>query len=470
MQLPLGRFVRFSLVWFATLCVFISLKADEHLVLRSQTGVSRGYTTTPQELAEISRKAEDGLEPYASAVEAVLREAQKRWEYRIDAVEGCGGADSPGWITGQKGISRLYARALAYHLTGDQRYAEEVVIILERIMSEAIQISIQADQCRLNFSWGTPELVASADLIEAYWHEQTCRGPAGTSYEDKAIIAGNCKHLFQNWLVKNPYYLVSLTAEEAQNNWGAAATNTLAHIADYLWDRPEITLYHRTPTQINNSEDILMSPAEAFVYANRLALDRMNGYRVEYRSNRSCDTLAGAQQQQGLEPIKSQITPDGIIPEDARREQYCNITAYDGNYQNYPQVHLGNNIQQCELMLRRGDPACYDNIDLLDIPDFEFESPDGTTLITHLYPRRGSIERAINAIIIDSNTEWRHDSALELAFRYYSSQNGGNLDYTVWFQQLDRPSACDQDVCFGTLTHGFSPSETLRPGVVVEAP
>jgi hypothetical protein len=158
--------------------------------------------------------------------------------------------------------------------------------------------------------------------------------------------------------------------------------------------------------------------------------------------------------------VKSQITETGIIPEEARREERCNIPIYNGKYQNYPQLHIGHNLQQCELMLRRGTSACYDNIDLTDIPDYIFMAPDGEERTTHLYPGRGSIERAINAIIVDSDTEWRHDSALEVALRYYITKHRFE-GITFWFQELDRPGGCDQDICFGTLTHGFAPSETL---------
>ena len=71
-------------------------------------------------------------------------------------------------------------------------------------------------------------------------------------------------------------------------------------------------------------------------------------------------------------------------------------------------------------------------------------------------PHRGEgsvFERAIKAIIVDSNTEWRHDSALEVAYGYYD--NYRTLPgFEGWSQHLGRPSRCGQDICFGTLTHG----------------
>lgn len=416
---------------------------------------SRGYQTTPQELVEVARKAAQGIEPYASAVDDVLSWANRPWTFRFDPVAYCPDAHTPEWNDDTKGTATLYSRALAYHLTGEERYAQEAAEILERIMTEVRAITLDQQQCRLNFAWGTPELVSSADLLEDYWQGKTCRGPASFVYGENELTTGPCKMLFQNWLVKNAYYVISYSAERSQSNWGAAATNATAHVADYVLDRPEMRLVARTGVR-----DVRLTPRQAYLRARRLALDRMNGYRVELDSNRSCDVLSGPQQNRNLEPVKSQITELGIIPEDARRDEYCNITAYDGSYQNYPQVHLGNNIQQCELMLRRGDASCYDNVSRFDVPDYPFTGPDGKRYRVTLRQGRGSIERAIKAIIVDSQTEWRHDSALEAAYRYYSVRHT-LPGIEQWQAQLDRPARCWQDMCFGTLTHGFAPGETL---------
>lgn len=423
---------------------------------------SRGYQTTPEELRVIAEKARMGKEPYKSAVDDVLKSANAKWDYELDGNERCRNANNPAWIHHERGVERLYARALAYHLTGEEHYAEEAANILERIMTQVKVISEADQQCRLNFGWGTPELVQTADLLEAYWADRTCTGPLLPVYGDTTIGEGNCKWLFQNWLAKNPYYIVSYAAEDNQSNWGAAATATAAYIADYLWDRPDIQLIHRMPPELNNGIPLTFSPAEAYERANQLALDRMNGYRTDYHSSRSCDFMEGRQQHPDWPPVKSQITENGIIPEDARRDEWCNIPKYDGTYQNYPQVHIGSLIQQCELMLRRGDRRCYDNIDLTDLPDYKFIGSDGKEKTTHLKPGRGSLERAIKAIIVDSGTEWRHDSALEVAYRYYVQFHRFE-GIELWAEELDRPANCWQDVCFGTLTHGFAPDEV--PGL-----
>lgn len=88
-------------------------------------------------------------------------------------------------------------------------------------------------------------------------------------------------------------------------------------------------------------------------------------------------------------------------------------------------------------MLRRGDPSCFDNVDISDIPNYTCIGPDGKVKTTQLYPDRGSIERAINAIIVDSGTEWRYDSALAVAFRYYNSHPANNNLASITVGLLD---------------------------------
>jgi hypothetical protein len=336
-------------------------------------------------------------------------------------------------------------------------------------MTRVRSISEREQQCQLNFGWGAPELVASADLIEDFWRDSICTGPVSPLAVENAVGEGGCKQLFQNWLAKNIYPVVSYAAIHNQSNWGAAGTNASAYIADYLWDRHDIMLAQRIRPELSDSTPAQVTPAEAYRQSVALMLARNNGLRVDYHSSETCDTLTGEQQHRNWTAVKSQISENGIIPEDARREEYCNVPQYNGEYENYPQVHLNNNIQQCELMLRRGDRSCYENVAMNDIPEFVYRDPEGEMRTTHLYPGRGSIERAINAVIVDSDTEWRHDSALEVAYRYYV-QNGRLGHVGEWFAELDRPSECSQGICFGTLTHGFAPGEIPVMPPTVPAP
>ena len=165
-------------------------------------GQSRGYLTTPAELIEIKRKADQGIQPYAGAVKYVLGYADRTWSFPFLSTETCGGPDVPEWLDNDGGAPILYGKALAYHMTGDPKYAAQVKDILQSIMTNVKDISLSEQRCRLVFGWGTPELVASADLIEGYWGGMTCNGPLSTINGQNTIGSGNCKKLFQNWLIR----------------------------------------------------------------------------------------------------------------------------------------------------------------------------------------------------------------------------------------------------------------------------
>jgi hypothetical protein len=431
--------------------------------VQAQSSSSRGYTTTPAELRAIAQKAKAGIEPYKSAVKEVIEWANRPLP-TVPTTVTCRDADDPQWID-DKGVGVVYASAMAYHLTGDKAYARKVVKQIKQILKNVTSIPIDEQQCRLNFSWGIPELVASADLIEDFWRDKDCPGPVSAKLRNTTMRRGDCKVRFQNWLAKNAYHVVSLSAP-AQSNWGAAAANATAYISDYLWDRSDVVLVHRHPPRMLNGAKLKFSPAQAYDYANRLLKDRMNGNGVEHNGSTSCDFLTGSQQRGGSTPVKSQFSEKGIIPDDTRREQYCNVAIYNGDYQNYPQLHISNTVQHCELMLRRGDRSCYNNVRNDDIPQYRFIGPDGKEKVTHLYPGRGSVERVINAVIVDSGTEWKHDAGLWVAYRYYVS-NARLGQVGQWKSELDRSGGCSQAVCFGKLTHGFAAGEipTLPPTV-----
>ena len=414
---------------------------------------ARGYVTTPLELSILRAKAAEGVEPYASSVPAVIARAATPWTWGFDAHELCPDANSPGWNDDRGGTPVTTAAALAYHLTGDAAHAERVRSILQAIMTTVLDFNLS--DCELQVSWGTPELVAAADLIEDYWDGMTCTGPLTPTPGDPTLGSGPCKRLFQNWLAKNAYAVVSLPASRSMENRGAAATTAAAYIADYLWDCGDVLLVHRNPTTINGGVAFAFTPAQAYAHANQLALERMNGYGIELRSSDSCDTLSGPQQGAPGLRVKSQITAGGIIPDDARRDEFCNIKYYDGSYQNYPQIHIGVNVQHCELMLRRGDRSCYDNRDWSDVPEHPVLGPDGVLRTTHLLPGRGSLERAIKAVIVDSHTDWLHDAALEVAYHYYGP-NGQLVGRGAWLPEIDERDRCAQDLCLTTLTHGFA--------------
>src|SRR5437899_3339593 len=65
------------------------------------TSGSRGYVTTPAELQAIAAKAAQGIEPYRSAVLAVMNFANTSWPYgTISGSQTCLGVQSPAYIGG----------------------------------------------------------------------------------------------------------------------------------------------------------------------------------------------------------------------------------------------------------------------------------------------------------------------------------------------------------------------------------
>jgi hypothetical protein len=419
----------------------------------------RGYLTTPQELVIIKSKADQNIEPYKSSVDHILTYANKTWNYKLDPYPICTGADDPLWIDNGGGAPIVYAKALAYHLTGDTAYAVEVKDILENIMIHVLAIGLSTRQCELNFAWGIQEYVFTGDLIEDYWSDMTCQGPVSFVYGENQICTGDCKALWQNWLVKNPYYIVSKHGPGSINNWSTAGAVTCMGIADYCHDRSDIILTHRNYEWANNGQSWFFTPAEAYNHIKQYALDSMNGYTEHYASNSSCDYFEYDQCAPGP-MVKGQITENGIVPLDARRAECCNITKYNGTYQNYPQINLANLAGFAEILWRRGDSSIFDNIDSTDVPDYSWTDPHGHHHTTHLYPGRGSLERGVNAII-NANTQWKKDAGLEVLYRYYSQYSKlPETNLNAWFAEIGRPVRESQDLCFTTLTHGFASEET----------
>jgi hypothetical protein len=96
-------------------------------------------------------------------------------------------------------------------------------------------------------------------------------------------------------------------------------------------------------------------------------------------------------------------------------------------------------------MLRRGDSACFDNVDTTNIPEYTFTGLDGERKTTHLYPGPGSIR--------------------------YDFKNSTLRGFEAWAEELEVGEvSCGQDACFGALTHGFAIEEehsSPRPTVLL---
>lgn len=407
---------------------------------------ARGYLTTPAELRTIRDKAAKGTEPYRSAVRQVLADAIQPLPSSPTGQVTCPGADDPEFL--HRGAVLVYAKAIAYHLTGDAAYARgarEGIETLMKISGFGRMGNTSGDdrQCQLNVSWKIPGFVRAADLLE----------------DEPGWRAAGTKRRFQEWLANVVYPLVSYTAEVSVSNWGAAATNTEAHIADFLWDRPDLALVTHNPPG-SATPTISRKTGDAYRHAIELALARMNGERAEAESgsSKSCDA----------EPFgKSMIRPDGGIPDELRRGTTgCEGRRIAENDRSnmYSQTHLQNLIAQAELMLRRGDRRLYDNIQTTTSMA-KFTDARGRQQMKPLPAGRGSLKQAILFVLQTSNQPPRAlRSAGEVAYRYYRHPA------MLRAVEATRPNSGDRAMSYETLTHGFAANENPANPPVTEPP
>lgn len=415
--------------------------ADPISVRDEVNGNTRGYLTTPQELHIIREKADQGIQPYADAVAHVLKFAANPWEWQPPHGKvTCPSADDPPYL--EHGSQLAYAQTLAFHLTGDSTFAFQAIDGITKLLNitsfgELGNTSKPDRQCQLNLSWWIPNFIHAADLLEDFepWQRD------------------DTKKQFQDWLANVVYPTISFTAEVSMSNWGAAATHCCAAIADYCWDRPDLTLV--SVNRLSAKEKFTgRSPAEAYEHANQLALGRMNGTRWEGYggSSRACDFSA---------LTKSMIRPDGGIPDELRRgSSGCDGTEILENDKSnmYSQTHLQQLIAHAELLLRRGDRRIYDNIQNEPLK-IQYFDPKGQRKETTLPPGRGSLLKALAFVFVRSknNVPRSLKSAGEVAYRYYQKE------FILKAVKPTRPNTSNRAMAFETLTHGFAENETPAP-------
>lgn len=406
------------IVLLATMVISAQV-GDDALPARSRP---RGFVTTPQELLMVAEKASRNMQPYRAAVDQLLRFAGSPsfWPYdSIHGAQNCIRTRQPEFLG--EGSPLVEAKAFAYHLTGDNQYAEAVRDKLLQLTSTSDYGGNNysgSNQCILNLSWYIPAFIIAADLIEGY---------RGWSVSDKRS--------FQSWLGTVVYPKVEWASDVRSNNWGAAGSATSAMIADYAIDYPAGLL-----TRSGNH----ITPAEAYRTARRRQIDRFNGNT--YMDNYGCPGNRG----QG-------IRPDGGIPwELTRGSSGCDarsIRDTDGSWI-YMQTFMQGAVQHAELLLRRGDRSLYEN-----------QTAAGA----------GSLLRAIHFIIENPegrSMPWKEPNGkqtLEYTYRFYRDSV---MASELRFGKRDRYIGVrsDQMLHFGTITHGFAPGENPAPPPTVAPP
>lgn len=145
--------------------------------------------------------------------------------------------------TSKKGILTrigpvLYAKALAYHLSGDASHAKEVrnrlMDLTESSGFDRVDGKVDytgANQCAYEIGQLIPLLIESAILLETYsgWHE----------YHKRRV---------QRWLADVPYAVIAAIADTRKNNWGTAAAFAGWAVGHYLGDT-QLSLTQRYPVR-----------------------------------------------------------------------------------------------------------------------------------------------------------------------------------------------------------------------------
>lgn len=380
-------------------------------------GKARGYLTTPQELSDIAEKARKGIHPYQEAVKDLLYVAKEPgdWSKKYKTISGeqtCNETREPAYLF--RGSPLVYAKAIAYHLTGDKAYAAAVrqrVLDLADTFGYGGEVYSGANQCILNLSRYVPGWIMAADLIEDY---------AGWSQSDKQT--------FQFWLANEVYKKVDWNSRTRRNNWGSAGSATAAMIADYLWD---------SPYQLGD-----LTPAAAFQMHKQIQLNRMN---TIWQGDFDDCAIWG-------------IQPYGGIPEElVRGSSGCEaqwIVDEDASW-TYTMTTLQAFVLHAELLWRRGDNSIYEN---------RMENGGGSLL-------QGILFVIKNPVTPDKSLDWRdgNKQMLEVAYRYYRDPAiAEQLRIGQANRYIGGPS--EQTLHFGTITHGFADGEQPYPQPIAPLP
>jgi hypothetical protein len=295
--------------------------------------------TSPRELAELRRLADEGVEPAKSLRLKLLDEARRRWRWgspngrmltsRRAGEKRCHPAGRPeGGQLLVDGAPDLYAMALGYHLSGDARLARNALgHLLDLVGTFGFEGRGLSDysgqnQCILELALSVPIWIETASLL--------ADAPGWGAAERRA---------FDSWLAREVYPKVAWASRVRRNNWGAAGSLAAMLLADYVDGRVE-RLSEQAPHVIE------LTPAEAGRAHYEMQLSRI---RTEWRGDGRCS--------------RAGIQAHGGIPDELRRgKPGCNGTqllAGDAAL-SYQTMHVQLLVFHAEAMRRRGDSTLFD--------------------------------------------------------------------------------------------------------------
>jgi len=332
----------------------------------------------------------------------------------------------------QEGAARFYAKALAYHLSGDSAYAADArkhILEIARSYTEDYVYSGGSSGCPLTISRHVAGYVIAADLLAGY---------SGWSSADKT--------LFLDWLNNHAYHLADWASDERSTNWGSNGSAAAAIIADYFAGSG------RTLRDRNNQT---FTPRQAYEEAKAMQLHRMNGTGdhstgapFPNMKNSVCRNFSSTNSTNGF---AHGIQSHGGIPEETGRGSTgCSGTRLtdDDSAWTYMHTTLTSMVLHAELLLRRGDASMYENLN------------------SH---GRGSLEKAMEFTVTPFGAFSSRSSIFDLGYRYYRNPTIGSA-IGVGGSRLIAGGKNSVFLHFGTLTHGFDLDENPGPPPVVPAP
>ncbi|WP_375582132.1 alginate lyase family protein [Cyclobacterium xiamenense] len=332
----------FPLLYLRTALLFIGLfwpLTDSETGFSQTRPRSRGVLVSPSELVEIKTKAGQGLEPYRknlqeflSFIDSLMVTSMEWQELKGEVIVYDRSSSSPIQLS-SIGAKLVYGTALAWHLTGEEKYAQKSrSLILDLTDTHGYRNDAEPTfhwgaQGILNLARGGTPYIYAADLLESW---------SGWNREDKRS--------YQIWLRDVMYPKVAWASRWRKNNWGVAGSFSAALIAWYLMDHPKWELEEISPKRQK------LSPEKAFASHNQYQIGRL---------------LTTEEWKMDGKVAVWGILPNGAIPEEIRRGD----DPIDGDHlpsagsgTHYTMTYIEHLTAHAAFLRRQGDNRLYDHV------------------------------------------------------------------------------------------------------------
>lgn len=361
------------------LVLFSLFLPGENVISQTEKAQPFGVLISAAELTKIKEYARQGEKPYKQNyqeflhfVDSLMAVSSKWPELSGEVIVYDRSSTSPIQLSSTGG-KLVYGTALAWHLTGEEKYAQKA----RSLIMDLTDTYGYRNDAKGSFHWGaqgilnlarggTPYLYA-ADLLESW---------SGWSQRDKLG--------YQIWLRDIMYPKVAWASRRRKNNWGVAGSFSAALIAWYLMDHPEWRLREISPKKQ------IQSPKEAFDSHNQYQIGRLLT-TDEWKMDGKVDLWG--------------ILPNGAIPEEIRRGDDPidgDHLPSDGSGTHYTMTFIEHLTAHAEFLRRLGDTSLYDHV---------ANDGSGSLLQAYLFV----IDNPVKSHCFTSN----RINALYLAYDYY---------------------------------------------------